>query len=89
MALRSFSFGLKMIKKVHSNLFSETFILRDNYWVLNYLLFRLTAFSNEYFVTFLILNLNMLISTLRLEKKAQKAFREDPSDVEEPDMVYP
>lgn len=31
----------------------------------------------------------MLISTLRLEKKAQKAFREDPSDVEEPDMVYP
>ena len=31
----------------------------------------------------------MLIRTLRLEKKAQKAYREDLSDSEERDMPFP
>jgi len=31
----------------------------------------------------------MLIRSIRLEKKAKKAFREDASDTEEPDMGFP
>jgi len=31
----------------------------------------------------------MLIRSLKLEKKAKKAFREDPSDTEEPGMGFP
>jgi hypothetical protein len=31
----------------------------------------------------------MLISSLRLERKAKKAFREDASDTEEPGMGFP
>jgi hypothetical protein len=30
-----------------------------------------------------------LIRTLKLESKAKKAFREDASDYEEPDMTFP
>lgn len=31
----------------------------------------------------------MLISSIKLEKKAKKAFKEDPSDTEETDMGFP
>ena len=31
----------------------------------------------------------MLIRSLKLEKKAKKAFRDDPSDTEDPGMNYP
>jgi hypothetical protein len=31
----------------------------------------------------------MLISSLKLERKAKKAFKEDPSDTEETDMGFP
>ena len=31
----------------------------------------------------------MLISSIRLERKAKKAFKEDPSDIKETDMGFP